>query len=230
MLKTSYKKNLLSKMLLKPRSDIVKNATLPVRHKDSCLNIIEKNTRRGRAMLQNQLHNKFVNAFEWLTNALKVIDNDHAYIHQSKLFTVTFKLDITTGATAKATFLTNSVKQIHYRPANIVTSADKLSINVYEGSTVASGGTAVTPVNRNRHAVVATDVVVKTGVTVGTNGTLIQTVYMPGGTGVGQARSGSQLSANNEWVLKESTLYTYEFINTSTETNTVWVELQWYEE
>lgn len=181
-------------------------------------------------MLQNQLHNKFMNTFEYLTGAVKIMDNDHAYIHQGKYFSVTYQLTILTGATAKVTFLTNSDKSIHYRPASIVASADKLSLNVYEGSSGASGGTALTPLNRNRQSIIATDVVIKTGVTVTTNGTLIQTAYLPGSTGVGQSRAGASAGGTNEWVLKTDTLYTYEFINGSTESNVVWVEFQWYEE
>lgn len=171
-----------------------------------------------------------MNTFEFLTGAVKIMDNDHAYIHQGKYFSVTFLLTITTGATTKVTFLTNSDKMIHYRPASIVASADKLSANIYEGSSVASGGTALTPICRNRQTPLTTDVVVTTGVTVGTNGTLIQTAYLPGSASVGQSRAGSTAGGTNEWVLKADTLYTYEFINGSTETNTVWVEFQWYEE
>lgn len=167
---------------------------------------------------------------ELITGAKKIIDSDHAYIHQGKYFTAAFLLTIATGATNKVTFKTNSAKEIHYRPANVVSSADKLTFNFYEGSSVDSEGSAVTPTNRSRKLATATDVVVKTGVTVGTNGTQISTAYIPGTTGIGGVRSGQQLSGNNEWVLKANTLYTIEFINGSSDTNSVFVELQWYEE
>ena len=166
------------------------------------------------------------------TGAQININSDHSYIHQGKYFTVTHKVDILAGATNKITFLTGAAKEIHYRPVNIITSVDKLTFNHYEGSSGNSGGSVLTPVNRNRklEATALTDVAVKTGVTVTTNGTLISTAYIPGSTDVGGVRNGDTLSAENEWVLKPSTLYTLEFINGSAAANTVWIELHWYEE
>jgi len=164
------------------------------------------------------------------TGSKKVIDSDHAYIHDGLFYTVAQRATLATGATAKFTFLTPAAGYIHYRPVNIATSADKLTVNFYEGSSGNSGGSALTPVNRNRNSNRATGVVFKSGVTVTTNGTKFSEAYIAGATGTGGTRTGAQLSASNEWVLKPSTIYTWEYINGSSGDNVVFSEFQWYEE
>ena len=181
-------------------------------------------------MLQNNTNAKLTNTFEQFTGAVKQIENDHAYIHQGKYWTRTTKFTLATGASIKFTLQTNSEKEIHYRPMNIRTSADKLSGFFYEGSSGASGGTVLTTSNRNRQSTNTTDVVLTQGVTVTTNGTQISELYIPGATGVGGVRTGDDLSGNNEWVLKADTLYTILLTNDSEGDNVVFIEFQWYEE
>lgn len=181
-------------------------------------------------MLPNTTAIKLDNVFENLTGAIKQIDNDQHYIHSGKFFTAFSLVTITSGSTLKYTLVTPATGTIHYRPANITSSADQLTINLYEGSTGNSGGTAITPTNRNRNSSTATVILLKSGVTVTTNGTIIQKAYIPGATGTGGTRSGASLSGINEWVLKPSTVYTFEFINGSSASNVVFTEFQWYEE
>ena len=167
---------------------------------------------------------------ERVTDAQKIIDNDHAYIHAGKLFTHATHFDLLTAASTKFTFLTPATGYIHYRPVNVVSSVDKLTVNFYEGSSGNSGGSVITPINRNRNSSAVSGAVFKSGVTVTTNGTKLTETYMAGSTGIGQARSGAQLSSSNEWVFKPNTLYTFEFINGSTAKNTIFAEFQFYEE
>lgn len=167
---------------------------------------------------------------ERVTDALKTIENDHAYVHAGKLFSYAVKFDLLTTASTKFTFVTPVTGYVHYRPVAVNTSADKLTINFYEGSSGNSGGSAITPVNRSRISTIASTVVFKSGVTVTTNGTKLTEAYLPGSTGVGQARSGTQISGSDEWVFKPNTVYTFEFINGSSSTNTVFVDFRWYEE
>ena len=55
--------------------------------------------------------------------------------------------------------------------------------------------------------------VVTVGATVATNGTLIDQVYVGGGTGVGGSSTGSETGVESEIVLKANTLHTIEVIN-----------------
>jgi hypothetical protein len=166
---------------------------------------------------------------EKVTGAQATIDADYANLRDGKYFTYASHFDILAGASTKFTFLTPATGHIYLRPAYISPSADKLTFNAYEGSSGNSGGSAITPMNRNRNSLVASSMVCKSGVTVTANGTKLTEAYLAGSTGVGQSRSGFALSLSQEWVLKPETLYTYEFINGSTATNTVFVEFQWFE-
>jgi hypothetical protein len=181
-------------------------------------------------MLQNAIAQVFKGSFERITGAIKGIDNYHAYIHEGKFFTHATKFTLTTGAVTKFTIVTPATPFVHYRPMNIITSVDAVSAIFYEGSSGNSGGTSLTMVNRNRNSGIAATSILKSGVTVTSNGTQISQLYMPGSTGNGQSRSGTQLSGNNEWVLKPSTVYTIEFTNGSSASNTIFIEFQWYEE
>ena len=172
-------------------------------------------------------------AQEALTRALKTMDNDHAYIHQGKYFTAITRNTLLAAGVLKVQFKTPVAATggiIHYRPALIVSSKDSLTIKFYEAAEGLAGGTAVTPVNRNRNSTEVSGVTVKTGVTTTGNGTQISEAYIPGATGVGGTSSGNMLSASNEWVLKPNTEYLIEFTNSSSASNDVLAELQWYEE
>lgn len=170
------------------------------------------------------------NILEALTRAVRTITNDHAYIHAGKAFKVLLPLTLTTGTTNKTTILTPATGYIHFRPSKISTSGDKVSVNIYEASSGNTGGTTKTPINANRNRTNSATAIVKDGVTVSTNGTLIDSFFVGGGTGVGGTGSGSSVDEIDELVLKQSTLYTIETINGSSATNTILLSLKWYEE
>lgn len=168
-------------------------------------------------------------SFNDKTDCIQTISVENLNIQQGKTFSVSGTIDITSGSTIKLTFQTNSTHRVRFKPASIVSSADKITYNAYEGSSGNSGGTTLTPINRNRTSDYATDVVVKSGVTVTTNGTLINTAYIPGATGVGGTRTGSETGDDYGWILKPDTLYTLEFVNGSSTTNIVSLHMLWFE-
>lgn len=173
----------------------------------------------------------FINQpLERVTEATRVIDTNHAYIHEGKMFNCAFRNILLAGATRKITALTPANKYIHYRPIDIMTSADKVTVNFYENSSGNSGGTSKTIINRNRTSNKVSESVIKDGETVTTNGNLISGVYLPGSTGVGQIRTGNVVTGADEWVLKQNTLYTLEIINGSDSSNDIGVNFHWYEE
>ena len=93
------------------------------------------------------------NIIEHLTGAVRGIDNDHVYIHQGRLFTVpVFISALAASGTYKITFMTPlaTAGYMHYRPSAIATSGDKVTVNFYEGSSGAAGGSVATPTNRKR--------------------------------------------------------------------------------
>ena len=170
------------------------------------------------------------NILEIFTGAVRNIDNDHAYIHEGKLFSATYKATLTAGSSIYISFTTpNTDKVVHYRPASLTTSADNVTSLFFEGGTF-TGGSPLIAVNRNRNSLSTAEVLINTGVTSTLDGTLLHTGFLGGGVGVGQSRSGGELGETQEWVLKKNTVYLIKLTNGSTSSNTLCLGGRWYEE
>lgn len=167
---------------------------------------------------------------ENVTGGVTTIDSDHRYIHQGKLFESFVKTTILTTGTYAIAIHTPIDKELHYRPSTISPSADKITIELFEGSTY-SAGTNIPIINHKRTDGETATQAVKGGVTIGMAGTKIAQVFLPGSTGIGQTRTGGGFNgSNNEWILKKDTIYIYKITNESTESNTIQVNFFWYEE
>jgi hypothetical protein len=168
---------------------------------------------------------------DYVTGARITTTSDHKYIYQGKFFQFAQKLVISAGATYNYVFTTPdvAVSQIHYRPALITCSVDKLDVQFYEGCSTAVG-TVVTAQNRNRNSTAVSTLIVAQNVTVSSSGTLFTASYIPGSTGIGGARSGGESGVEYEWVLKPTTNYCGRLINGSVADNTVNIIIHWYEE
>jgi hypothetical protein len=179
---------------------------------------------------RNELVAPYIDGF---TTALTFINNDHSYIHQGARYFALSKFNLISGAIRKITFLTPSVlsgKFIHLRPQQLSTSADKVTLNIYENSSGNTVGTVISPNNRNRNSLNTSLSLVTDGQNVTTNGVLIDQYYIGGGTAVGGNVIGSTNGGEDEVILKPSTLYTFEIINNSASSNEISVKLRWYEE
>lgn len=166
---------------------------------------------------------------ELLTGYTGVIDSDHAYVHKGIAFTAV----IETGSISAAydiAFTTPSVadgKYLHWRPIGISSSADYVDFKLREGDSF-SGGTAVTPINRNRISTNTTDMqtFVKNATATPT-GTIIQAGGI-GTSGNPASRAGGGSAAAQELVLKQNTNYVLTL--TPDGATTCVLELFWYEE
>jgi hypothetical protein len=172
------------------------------------------------------------NVKERVTGAFKMIDTDHALIHEGQVFSAFYKATITTGATLQFSFVTPADKYVHYRTAMITPSADALTTDIYEGATINVAGTEVVASNRNRGSVITAGSVLRRGTTFTENGTLLQgfSSWLPGSTGVGQSRNGTSFTTGDEIVLKPSTTYRFVATNGSSSSNIVGFTFRWYEE
>ena len=183
----------------------------------------------GRYLDENSIAH---NVIERVTGAFKQIDNDHAYIHKGGLFSVNTKNTLAAAGVRYISFKTPANgKYIHYRNERTQTSGDKLSIELFEGATVtAATGTAKTPINHSRISLLTTTVLVRDGVTVTAEGTLINQTFIGGGTGQGNNRSGEETTEKNEYVLKLDTMYVIKLTNGSSADNIIQCNPLWYEE
>lgn len=187
---------------------------------------------QGSVINLQYIKNAFVTAVERITGAFRTIETEHSYIHEGIFFESYNKFTLTTAATKLITLKTPAAKYLHYRPTNLVTSADKVLIEFYEGATVtAATGTAVTPANHNRNSTFTSGVTLLDAPTVTADGTKFTQVYIPGATGTGGTRTGASAGvSNSEWVLKPNTTYLIKVKNGSSGSNDIQVNFQWYEE
>lgn len=169
---------------------------------------------------------------ERVTGGVKQIDSDHGLIHAGRVFTAFTKDSVDSGATLVFSFTTPATKYVHYRTALIVPSVDQVTTEIYEGSTINVAGTALVVSNRNRTSATVAESLLKKGTTFTANGTLLPgfSTWLPGTTGIGQARSGTAFTATDEIVLKQGTTYRFVLTNGSSAANIVGITFRWYEE
>ena len=96
---------------------------------------------------------------------------------------------------------------------------------IYEGTTT-TGGTAFTPVRRNRNIAATSNVAMVTNPTVNTLGTLINRQFVTGGTGKKSSGGGAETL---EYVLAPLTNYLFRLKNVNGTAHTALLELEWYE-
>ena len=186
----------------------------------------------GTSMKSDGTIINFADASERLTSAIRTIETEHSYIHEGIFFESYNKFTLAAGATKVITLKAAAGKYLHYRPTSLVTSADKVLIEFYEGATLtAATGTAVTPSNHNRNSALASTTTLLDAPTVTANGTKFAQVYIPGATGTGGTRTGQSAgTSGSEWVLKPNTVYLIRVTNGSSGSNDIQVNFQWYEE
>lgn len=96
---------------------------------------------------------------------------------------------------------------------------------IYEGAT-STGGTAFTPVNRNRNVTTVSEVAMVINPTVTTTGTLLDAQFLPGGVG---KKAGGGDTQSLELVLKPLTNYLVRMTNVNGADHPGHLQLEWYE-
>jgi len=96
---------------------------------------------------------------------------------------------------------------------------------IYEGST-STGGTAFTPINRNRNYTDSSNVAMVMNPTVTATGVLLDAQFLPGGVG---KKAGGGSATSREFVLKPLTNYLIRMTNVNGTAHAVYVALEWYE-
>lgn len=98
---------------------------------------------------------------------------------------------------------------------------------IYEGPTT-TGGTAFTPINRNRNYAISnpSQVAMVINPTVNSVGTELDAQIIPGGAG---KKSGGGTAASLEYVLKPLTNYLFRLTNVNGVAHAAYLTLEWYE-
>lgn len=167
--------------------------------------------------------------FETEVSAILTIDVEHAKIHQGDMFQAFLKRSYTSGVTAKISIVTSN-KEVHFRLANVATSAEDFTVSLYEnGSTNSSTSSGTLNIyNFNRGSARTASITIKQSATITSDGTLIDQFYN-GGTGVAGGKSGGADSRNlAEILMNENTNYSLSILS-GTATTTALIKMVWYE-
>lgn len=149
-------------------------------------------------------------------------------VEKGQLFQAFHKFTVNAGETYNISFTTGD-EMIRAYPSVVVTSADKVEFNYFEGAT-ATGGVDITPYSQNRLKAPTSEVVIKGGATVTVAGTQIAKAWLPGAEGVGQSRSGTAGAGGDTfWQLKPNTTYILQFVNGSAAANAIQLNEIWTE-
>jgi hypothetical protein len=92
----------------------------------------------------------------------------------------------------------------------------------------ATGGTAVTALNRNRLSANAAVFEIKKGATVTNAGTFLRLVGFPSSV-TPTTRVVQSGAETEEWILKNATTYAIEFKNLSADEKVIYADFTWYE-
>ncbi|MCP4988363.1 MAG: hypothetical protein GY928_20625 [Colwellia sp.] len=160
------------------------------------------------------------------TNSLQIIDYAHHEIHGESSFNLSLtstNLGGETGDHLHISFTTpNTTKWVHMVADSYGSGQHNFQIREAPSGGMV-GGSAVTPLNRNRNSATASTMVTPLeGATVGTGGTLLVD------EDVGQGNNNEGKSrGTQEWMLKQNTLYSFRVYDT-TNIQAV-LSLNWYE-
>ena len=142
---------------------------------------------------------------------LRVIDISHEKIHDGAAFAfLCEKTGLASGSTCWIAFLTNSAKNIHFRPAMLFSTASLAVAKLYEEPTITPAtGLVVNTYNHFRPDALSkvSDVVVTLEPTILTEGARLPLTVFAGVGGGKETRTGGLGGAEDEWVLKPDTLY-----------------------
>ncbi len=169
---------------------------------------------------------------ERVTQTPKMIDTDHAYVHEGIAFDA---WDVATVNGRRVYGLqTPPEKYLHFRPAHLSIAGNMARFRLYQCATGSaapiSGGSTFAPVNRNHVSSTISEVVFRVGAVTSSTGDYLEkySTKVFGGSGPGQSRTGVSKGEPLEWVLRPGRQYA---ITVNTTVNTEYgLNLFWYEE
>lgn len=160
------------------------------------------------------------------TGAQISMDEVHAFVNRGIVYDLSAKINLGASATVYLTGETNGAI-VHFIKENYAANIGGIEIRLLE-DVVFTGGTPMSPKNRNRTSSNTATLEVKSGATVSNTGTQLYIVGIPDATSpFGRvAQSGSD---DVPWVLKSETNYAIEIKNLTADAKVLYADLSWYE-
>jgi len=154
-----------------------------------------------------------------------VIDVMHREIHEGNAFTA-FISDLALADDASINIVLTSTASVHLRVEGEVGGDSQFFM--YEGPTLATGGTDFTPIALNREINSASATTVGINAEYGATGTTILDRIIPAGTGI--AGIAGSTGSDNEYILMPNTIYMIRIENEAGAAELAGITLNWYEE
>lgn len=158
--------------------------------------------------------------------ALPTIDWSHYKLHLGDYFEYFNYATLSTGDTLKFMIRTGA-DEVHLTYTSDVLQATELKI--YEGATFDTTGTVVTDINKDRNNSDTSSVVLTTGESINTFGTLLPLTQKFGVSGNSTQLKQGSTRAENEIILKKNSNILFLFISGGN-SNVVNYQFRWYEE
>lgn len=169
------------------------------------------------------------NGTERITQAYRTITTNHGYIHAGIGFTISNKMDIAANKVGAFSFTGIPANTfVHFQPALITGIGGPIYVSLLEDYTF-TGGTLVTPHNHNMNSLITPTLIVKSNVTYTPSTDSFTQVFLGGGTGVGQSRSGWETTVSTKWILVPETDYVFVFTNEGDASETIQINNTWAE-
>lgn len=165
-----------------------------------------------------------------VTNSLQTVDYAHHEIHEGDAYFIVDSVDLSINNVYDMQFTTpNTTKWIHF--TFTLDCEAETEWFIYEGVTVGTPGTKITPLNHNRNVTATTATFVSgitnTSVANANSATAVSASTQMCHGIVGAGRNGGNFRHETEYVLKQGTKYCFRAIATAAG-NTSFV-VQWYE-
>jgi len=160
-------------------------------------------------------------------NGLIMVDTNHHRLHEGRAF-IAWNIypdsaKLASGSSADIVIAAGPGTIPHVSIS--MESSGDCDFFVYEGTST-TGGTAFTPIRRNRNIAATSNVAMVNDPTVVSTGTLINRQFVTGGTG---KKASGGTASSLEYVLAPLTNYLFRLTNADTSSHTALLELEWYE-
>lgn len=142
--------------------------------------------------------------------------------NQGRLFDLSRKITLMGNQTIYLVGKTNG-STVRFNKESYDATAGGIEIRLLEGVT-ATGGTALTPISRNRKSEKVSTFDITAGATVTSTGTELHVQAL-----TADKQSSDRTADDIEWILDRDTFYALEIKNLTNDTKTLYANLSWYE-
>lgn len=163
-------------------------------------------------------------------NAMHVIDEEDAAIHQGESYHFGKKIFLPPAGVAMLSGTTGSARKVHFQNLSIAATNGPIEISFYRDSTVQSGsGTIETPINRRFDITSSSQMIVRSGVTLTTTGTAVVLGANLATSTLGNNTNPSESGFFHGFVLNYNTTSAIGLRNTAVDTATIWANFAFHE-